>query len=220
MVLVQYVHLHFSDGYILIVTIRILNVLGVGESLGLRHKELCNNFCKIRLWGLLITLALIFPILSPFWYHSCSLILWVSIFFVNPILSWFQCQLSLPFLFSHPFFCQLSTEHTHPQKSYICFSAAERKFWSALSSYQGLLSSFLHQFWFGAICKALLSMSWLEPVAFLECAAWQHVRLFELKTYILELMKHHHFHPYGLTSLRISFWRNLNTLANRFQNPF
>jgi hypothetical protein len=63
-------------------------------------------------------------------------------------------------------------------------------------------------------------MSWLEPVAFLECAAWQHVRLFELKTYILELMKHHHFHPYGLTSLRISFWRNLNTLANRFQNPF
>jgi len=48
-VLVQYVHLHFSDGYILIVTISISNVLGVGESLGLGHKELCNNFCKIGL---------------------------------------------------------------------------------------------------------------------------------------------------------------------------
>jgi hypothetical protein len=49
MVLVQYVHLHFSDGYILIVSISISNVSGVGESLGLRHKELCNNFCKIGL---------------------------------------------------------------------------------------------------------------------------------------------------------------------------
>jgi uncharacterized membrane protein len=48
-VLVEYVHLHFSDGYILIVTISILNVLGVCESLGLRHKELSNSFCKIGL---------------------------------------------------------------------------------------------------------------------------------------------------------------------------
>ncbi len=98
----QYVHLHFSDGCILIVSISISNGLGVGESLELRHKELWNKFWKIGLWGLLITLALIVPILSPFWNHSCSLILSLSIFFVNPILSWFQ--LSLSFLFSHPCF--------------------------------------------------------------------------------------------------------------------
>lgn len=138
MVLVQYVHLHFSDGYILIVSISISNVLGVGESLELRHKELWNKFWKIGLWGLLITLALIFPILSPSWYHSCSLILSLSIFFVNPILSWFHCQLSLSFLFSHTFFCQLSTEHTHTQ-NHTFASVQERENFGVHS---GLIKAF------------------------------------------------------------------------------